>query len=61
MRDFVAYYRAKAAEAEEKARRATHPEDRERYLQTAREWTQIAEQAERPGGAVTRPDDANGN
>lgn len=42
--DLIAYYRAKAEEAERKAS-AFHPEDAERFQQLAREWRTIAEQA----------------
>ena len=43
--DLIAYYRAKAEEAERRAKSAFHPEDAERFQQLAREWRTIAEQA----------------
>jgi hypothetical protein len=59
--DLIAYYRAKAEEAERKAKSAFHPEDAERFQQLAREWRTIAEQAKGMTAALSGADTHHAN
>jgi hypothetical protein len=59
--DLIAYYRAKAEEAERKAKSAFHPEDAERFQQLAREWRTIAEQAKEMTAVLSDADTHHAN
>jgi hypothetical protein len=59
--DLMAYYRAKADQAERKAKSAFHPEDAERFQQLAREWRTIAEQAKRMTALLSDADTQHAN
>jgi hypothetical protein len=42
-------YRQRAKEAEENAKRTNNPDTKEGFLELARKWRQMAEEAERGG------------